>query len=711
MRRLLSLVCLLGVYAAAQDLAALSQAYGKSPTAANRDALLAYVAKHKDANGGLALLALGGQDSAAGRYRAALPHLRAALARVPQLADIASHLIASACFETGDFMGAAQAAEAVLPASPKSPMRGAAALIAAKAHLQTGAYARAIEVLRAALDDAPRPAAGIALAAAYEAAGDPRNAAIHYQTVWLDYPAAPESKQAAEGMARLRQQAGAGFPEPSPAALLARAMKLLEARDYARARAEFAELSARGGAAGDTAAVRVGLAEQRAGNHSFALGYLQRLEVKTPDADAERLFHAVAAARRLNLLDAMDAAVGELARNHPKSRWRAQALAAAGDEYWFLNRMGEAEPFYRMCFEQFPASESAAHCHWRTGFLAYLDGRAEAADLLREHPLRYPNSDKAGGALYFSGRLAERRGAWSEARAYYDRIERSFPNYYYAVLARERLKTRELAGAVPLDAVSQRLASIPFSGGAGGAQFQPDAEARVRFERAALLRAAGLGSLAVAELRFGASAGKQPEAYGLELARQAADQAAPEQAIRYLKRYAPRYLSSPFPSLPAEFWRLSFPLPYRESLEQHSQRSGLDPYIVAGLIRQESEFDPRAVSRARAYGLTQVLPSTGRDLSRRLGIAGFQPARLFDPDLNLRLGTHYLKTLLDQFDGRWEPALASYNAGKSRADAWLRRREYREPAEFVESIPFTETRNYVQSVIRNADIYRRLYGR
>ena len=97
-------------------------------------------------------------------------------------------------------------------------------------------------------------------------------------------------------------------------------------------------------------------------------------------------------------------------------------------------------------------------------------------------------------------------------------------------------------------------------------------------------------------------------------------------------------------------------------------------------------------------------------MSLRLGIPGFRPARLFDPDLNLRLGTHYLAALLNQFGGRWEPALASYNAGKSRADAWLRRREYREPAEFVESIPFAETRNYVQSVLRNADIYRRVHA-
>ena len=154
---------------------------------------------------------------------------------------------------------------------------------------------------------------------------------------------------------------------------------------------------------------------------------------------------------------------------------------------------------------------------------------------------------------------------------------------------------------------------------------------------------------------------------------------------------------------------LAFPLPWRAPLFQYSQAEGLDPYMVAALIRQESEFDPAVISAANAYGLTQVLPSTGRELSRRLRLRNFKPKRLLEPDFNLHLGTVYLKSLLDQFGGAWEPTLASYNAGKSRVVAWRNRMEFREPAEFVEAIPFTETRNYVQVVLRNGDLYRRLY--
>jgi soluble lytic murein transglycosylase len=93
-----------------------------------------------------------------------------------------------------------------------------------------------------------------------------------------------------------------------------------------------------------------------------------------------------------------------------------------------------------------------------------------------------------------------------------------------------------------------------------------------------------------------------------------------------------------------------------------------------------------------------------------MGMRRFTASMLFLPDVNLNLGTYMFRSLVDQYGGRLEPALAAYNAGKSRADAWLHWAEFREPSEFIETIPFTETRNYVQIVLRNADLYRRVYG-
>jgi soluble lytic murein transglycosylase len=199
----------------------------------------------------------------------------------------------------------------------------------------------------------------------------------------------------------------------------------------------------------------------------------------------------------------------------------------------------------------------------------------------------------------------------------------------------------------------------------------------------------------------------QPHLLAMELAR-AAD--APHQGLRSMKSLVSDYFTIPPATAPERFWELLFPLPFRRDLVRQSSASELDPHIVAGLVRQESEFNPKVISRANAYGLTQIVPSTGRQLARKAGIRSFTASMLFQPATNLQLGTSYLRSLLDQWDGKWEQTLASYNAGKSRVLNWITWGDYKEPAEFVETIPFTETREYVQSVLRNAAAYRRIYG-
>jgi soluble lytic murein transglycosylase len=180
--------------------------------------------------------------------------------------------------------------------------------------------------------------------------------------------------------------------------------------------------------------------------------------------------------------------------------------------------------------------------------------------------------------------------------------------------------------------------------------------------------------------------------------------------MRLMKSLAPEYLALPLNAAPRLFWELLFPLPYRGDLFQNAQALGLDPYLMAGLVRQESEFDPQALSRARAYGLTQVRPGTGRQFARQAGISRFSNGLLYQPAANLKIGAAILRSMLDHQNGKIEPTLAAYNAGPGRAAEWLGWYAYREPAEFVEAIPFTETRDYVQAVLRNADVYRRLYG-
>jgi soluble lytic murein transglycosylase len=155
--------------------------------------------------------------------------------------------------------------------------------------------------------------------------------------------------------------------------------------------------------------------------------------------------------------------------------------------------------------------------------------------------------------------------------------------------------------------------------------------------------------------------------------------------------------------------RIVFPLPHRDALVREARARGLDPFFVAGLIRQESMFDAAISSPAGAVGLMQLMPATAREVSRSLGLR-YDAARLSDPEFNLALGTEYLASMLRRFGGRAEDALSAYNAGPGRITQWRQRPEYGDRDVFMEHIPFRETRHYVKVVQQYARIYTALYG-
>jgi len=156
-------------------------------------------------------------------------------------------------------------------------------------------------------------------------------------------------------------------------------------------------------------------------------------------------------------------------------------------------------------------------------------------------------------------------------------------------------------------------------------------------------------------------------------------------------------------------WQVLYPIRYEPELTAAAREDGLDPALVAALILQESSFDADALSRVGARGLMQVMPATGRRIARAKGVR-YKRAALNDPMTSLDFGTHYLRQMSERFTGAVEQVLAAYNAGPHRVDAWTAMRGQQTPDEFIETIPFSETRNYVMVVLANREQYRRLYG-
>lgn len=683
---------------AAGDLASVASAYRQGPTPAKKAAVEAYVASHpKEA--GLARLALGIAAYEQQNYADAVASLKRA--NVGNIEDYAAYYLAASEAEGGISANVAGEAEAVHKSEVRSPLAGKAWIVEARALAAEG-----VRILREHYAELPQPDGDLALGDAYQAAHDLPHAAEFYQRVFYQYISGEAATKAAAALLALKDSMRASYPMPLPQQQLQRADLLLSGKQYAPARSEYESLLDHlVGTERDQARVRIGAADLAAGKPGPASQYLRGLEMPESEADAERLYWIEECSRRMSDEASMMAAVNQLRKKYPKSPWRLKALAGAANKFLVTNRPESYLPLYKSAYEDFPSDVQGGLYHWKVTFQAYLHDEKDAEKLLREQVRNYPAQATTGAALYFLGRWAERKGDAGAAHAYYERLARAFPNQFYAMQARARLNDPAVAAAEVPEEAAKFAAELPLPQ-PPPVPSEASAATTARIERSRLLRSAGLDDLADSELRFGARTDGQAQLLGMEIARSAGSAYI---GLRAMKAFGGDYLTLPMEQAPRPFWEMLFPMPWRREIEMDAKLRGLDPFLMAGLIRQESEFNPQAMSGASAYGLMQVRPGTAREVGRAAGVPRVTAHMLTVPTVNLKVGSYVLRSMLDAHGGRLPETLASYNAGPARAAEWQTWGNYREPAEFIESIPFTETRDYVQAVMRNAEIYRRLY--
>lgn len=662
--------------------------------------------------GGTGLIAAAQRQLTQGNYATASEYAKQAASKVPLLEDYAQYIREQAEYNLKNYSEIGKAAARVFDQKPASPLTGPAAALAVKADLGNDQPKQALDLIRKYYARITQPQADFLLAQCFRANGDSAQAVEYFQRVYYDYPQAKEAEDASQALADLKLKLGDAYPPPAATAMLGRAKTLLDAKNYTAARRDLeAALPSLRGAQLDLARVRIGATRLLDRDPKGALENLKDLHVDDPDADAERLAYIIRSVRKMDRTTDVRPYLDRLAEQHPDSAWRLDALIFVANQANVDGDPATYLPLYQACAAGFPEDPRSAWCHWRLAFTAYWQNKADAFDLLREQAQRYPDAVDTNAALYYLGRFSESRGDAAAARAYFSELVRLFPNTYYAVIGQERLKESKVASAAADPSVLEFMRGIQFPLRVAPVTFVPDKDTQRRLDRSKLLETFDLNDWAESELKFGAREdGEQTHIYAYELAKLASAQNDFGQSVRYIKAYAPGYLSYPVNSAPLDFWHLAFPLPYRTSLDRDSRENNLDPFLVGALIRQESEFNPKVISYAHAYGLMQVEPSTGRELARRLKIKGFRTSDLLTPDRNMQLGTYYFRSLLNQLNGEVELALAAYNAGKSRVDQWRQRGTFREPSEFIETIPFDQTRTYVEVVLRNADVYRRFYA-
>ncbi|HEU5411924.1 MAG TPA: transglycosylase SLT domain-containing protein, partial [Candidatus Acidoferrales bacterium] len=403
----------------------------------------------------------------------------------------------------------------------------------------------------------------------------------------------------------------------------------------------------------------------------------------------------------------MNATVAQMLTRVPQSTWTERALFSLGNYYWVNMQRDKAAAQYQQVVDKFPVSEDAINAEWRVAWTAYMDRAANAQALFEKFLRDNPNADYTADALYWLGRLAQRKGTAGEAafaRAYFRKLVERFPNNYFAHYATERLRELRPGRVAKLDI----LDGIPPVPRARTVLKSTPEEALPFLRRSLALETIGFDDDALLELHAAYDA-THAVSLQMTLARVAVSGEKYGSAMVAVRSIYPSIEARAYSTVPREVWLLAFPLPYRAQILADARRTRTDPMVLAGLMHQESTFEKDAHSYANAYGLMQLIPETAERYARKLRIGFSSEEQLLDPIYNLRLGTVYFGELTRSFHTP-EAALAAYNAGEDRVTQWQAGQKYAELPEFVESIPFTQTREYVEIVMRNAFIYRRLYG-
>jgi soluble lytic murein transglycosylase len=384
--------------------------------------------------------------------------------------------------------------------------------------------------------------------------------------------------------------------------------------------------------------------------------------------------------------DATQAALRSIVRDFPADTSASSAaLFLLADLSTDAGKDDDARALYQQLYRSYPAAPRAADARFNAAMITLVSGSARsAAGQFDSLVAVMPRSDEADAARYWSGRAWKAAGNTASAESRWRDAIRAQPTSYYALVAARRLNEK------------------PWSAGADGSDFADVPAVDSAVSRAELLERLGMDTEARFEydaLESGASA--SPDLLAATASAFLAH-GQPSRAIRLAQKLFD------LGQRDARTYRLLYPMLDREQLTSAAKASDLDPALVAGLIRQESNFNPHAVSVANARGLMQVLPSVGQEIARAAKFPLWDPALLTDADANLQLGTAHLAAYTKQY-GPLPRVLAAYNAGGSRVTRWATKAGMDDPEVFTERIPFEETRDYVRIVQRNAEVYRALY--
>ncbi|MBU0672979.1 MAG: transglycosylase SLT domain-containing protein [Candidatus Margulisbacteria bacterium] len=543
------------------------------------------------------------------------------------------------------------------------------------------------------------------LGSVLEQQGNYADAARVYRNLDLLHPSSDWSEKALIRLDHLAKSKHlAGYEVPA-AAQYNLGVKYFDKKNYAGAKECFYRLTKfyKKSSFYDEALLMLGRIFLRNGKLDTAAKYFSQAINLDRDSKPEAMFYLALTYDYQNSPRASISLLEKIVASYPNSHSADDALSYLGRYYTQMNQTEQALLTYEKLATSYPNSELFPDIVWLIGNIYYKQGRYEEAYQNFARALELPADKVSDRLLFWAAKCAEKAGKTDKAIMAYKTTVARHDHSYYAYRAREELAKNGISlnpNAIP--DLSEVISDLD------GDSVETTSHERKYQELLAL----DLGDEAVEEAAFIEEKVPLIKKEKVSLAKYNAYVMKGKFAkpIWFAdKKINDAMLSGSLAGIDPRLWRFSYPRGYWSYVEKYSKMYGLDPHLTYAVIREESRFKSQALSRSRAHGLMQIIPSTGRSISRDLGLS-YSRWNMYDPRINIQMGTYYLAGLIRRFNGNISLALAGYNGGPVRVEKWLKKYQQFDLDEFVEDIPLWETRNYVKKVMKSYYGYKRTYS-
>ena len=608
-----------------------------------------------------------------GQFQEGVNRLQGVEKELPTVADYVLYYQAAGYENLADYPKASLLFNRVLTEYPDSGVRKKTFERLGNIYIQSGDYANAERIFRSLYaEESSRSSKSsylYSLGEALEKQGRYPEAVATYKQVWVEYPESKESSSAQAAAKRVSAAGGVAFV-PTESDYLQRADTLFKYSRWSSAVQNYERVTSKS----TQARTNMGIAMVNSGRLNEAEAVLSTIN------SPESLFWRGKLKSKQGLDDQASSLYSQISKQFPSSELAPEGLYNAARLYQINNQNQSAIKTYDVLIRTYPKNKYAEDGAWYLGWIYYKKGMFAEALATFSAFTDSSSSFNASNARYWKARTLEKQGRKDEALAEYTALAALTPPTYHSYLAQQK------TGVTPAFAnVNPETTAL-----------SPQTAARK--QKAELLIELGLPDDARLEIGKMESAARTQEEFVVV-------------SLLYAKvdDYNSSIKVAQDLGLP-QANSLSFPRGFKDIVGPYAKKYGVDEYLVYSVIREESRFQKDVVSPADAVGLMQLIPPTARTVARQIGLTGFTVEMLTIPRINIEMGIFYLKQVLDEFGGDVELALASYNAGPHRAASWKTRYYGLEKDEFIEEIPFRETRNYIRRILRSYGAYKAIYG-